>query len=240
MVMRLDRLLSECGVASRTESAKAARSGKITVNGVPVKKNDAKVEPETDVVCYCGKTVHYRKYVYVLLNKPAGYVSATEDGKDIVVTALLPEEYRKMGVFPCGRLDKNTVGLMLLTNDGPLSHRLLAPKTHVPKQYRFRVKFPLSEADCQCLSNGIDIGGYVTKPCEIRLNGEKEGIISLTEGKYHQIKRMMEAVHNQIVFLERVSFGPLTLDGLPERGDWRELCADEIARLTASVSAQKA
>ncbi len=239
MVMRLDRLLSECGIASRTESARAARSGKITVNGSPVKKNDVKVEPEKDVVCYCGKAVHYRKYVYVLLNKPAGYVSATEDGRDVVVTALLPEEYRKMGVFPCGRLDKNTVGLMLLTNDGQLSHRLLAPKTHVSKQYRFRVKFPLSEADCRCLSSGVDIGGYVTKPCEIRLDGEKEGVISLTEGKYHQIKRMMEAVHNQIVFLERISFGPLTLEGLPERGDWREPDEDEINRLIASCSTQK-
>lgn len=233
MVMRLDRMLSECGVASRTESSKAVRSGKVTVNGVPAKKSDLKVETETDVICYCGKTVHYRKYVYVLLNKPAGYVSATEDGKEPVVTLLLPEEYRKMGVFPCGRLDKNTVGLMLLTNDGPLSHRLLAPKSHVAKQYRFRVKFPLSEADCKHLTAGIDIGDYVTKPCEIRLEDQTEGILTLTEGKYHQIKRMMEAVHNQIVFLERISFGPLTLDGLRQRGDWRELNEDEIARLNA-------
>lgn len=233
MVMRLDRMLSECGVASRTESSKAVRSGKVTVNGVPAKKSDLKVETETDVICYCGKTVHYRKYVYVLLNKPAGYVSATEDGKEPVVTLLLPEEYRKMGVFPCGRLDKNTVGLMLLTNDGPLSHRLLAPKSHVAKQYRFRVKFPLSEADCKHLAAGIDIGDYVTKPCEIRLEDQTEGILTLTEGKYHQIKRMMEAVHNQIVFLERISFGPLTLDGLRQRGDWRELNEDEIARLNA-------
>ncbi len=233
MAMRLDKLLSECGIASRTESAKAARSGQVTVNCVPVKKADVKVEPDSDVICYCGRNVRYRKYVYVLLNKPAGYVSATEDGKEPVVTLLLPEEYRKMGVFPCGRLDKNTVGLMLLTNDGPLSHRLLAPKSHVAKQYRFRVKFPLSEADCRQMSQGIDIGDYVTKPCEIRLENEKEGIITLVEGKYHQIKRMMEAVHNQIVFLERITFGPLCLDGLAERGDWRELNDDEIALLTA-------
>lgn len=233
MAIRLDKLLSECGVASRTESAKAARGGQITVNGIPVKKADVKVEPDTDVICYCGRIVRYRKYVYVLLNKPAGYVSATDDGKDPVVTSLLPEEYRKMGVFPCGRLDKNTVGLMLLTNDGPLSHRLLAPKSHVAKKYRFQVKFPLSKEDCRQMSQGIDIGDYVTKPCEIQLEGEREGTITLVEGKYHQIKRMMEAVHNQIVFLERITFGPLTLDGLTERGDWRELTDDEISLLTS-------
>ena len=231
MNMRLDKMLSECGIASRKESSRAARAGQITVNGVPVKNADAKVDPERDAVIFCGRPIQYKKYVYFLLNKPDGYVSATEDGKDPVVTDLFPEEYRKMGIFPCGRLDKHTLGLMLITNDGALSHRLLAPNSHVAKSYRFCVKFPLSEADAQTLESGVDIGGYVTKPCQVTLESEKSGVITIIEGKYHQIKLMMEAVHNQITYLERISFGPLTLDEGLLRGEWRELSSAEIDAL---------
>ncbi len=233
--MRLDKLLSECGLATRSESGRAARAGKITVNGQPVRRADVKVDPDADQVTFCGIPVVYRRFVYLMLNKPDGYISATEDGRgDPVVTELLPEEYRKMGVFPCGRLDKHTLGLMLLTNDGQLSHRLLAPKSHVTKSYAFAVKFPLSDADIACLEAGVDIGGYVTKPCRIERKSEKEGIIAITEGKYHQIKLMMEAVHNQITYLERVSFGPLVLEPLLERGQWRELTAEEIESLQST------
>ena len=230
--MRLDKMLSECGVASRSESSRAARAGKITVNGIAVRKPDAAIDPERDEVVYCGKPVRYRKYVYLMLNKPDGYISATEDGRgDPVVTDLLDPEYRKMGVFPCGRLDKHTLGLMLITNDGALSHRLLAPKSHVAKSYAFSVKFPLSDADISALCGGVDIGGYVTKPCEVSMTGEREGVITIIEGKYHQIKLMMEAVHNQITALERKTFGPLVLDPTLARGEWRELTAAEIEAL---------
>jgi 16S rRNA pseudouridine516 synthase len=230
--MRLDKMLSECGVASRSESSRAARAGKITVNGVSVRKADVAIDPERDEVNYCGKPVRYRKYVYLMLNKPDGYISATEDGRgDPVVTDLLDPEYRKMGVFPCGRLDKHTLGLMLLTNDGALSHRLLAPKSHVAKSYAFSVKFPLSDSDVSALCAGVDIGGYVTKPCEVELQSERMGVITIVEGKYHQIKLMMEAVHNQITALERISFGPLSLDSQLARGEWRELTDAEIAEL---------
>lgn len=227
MTVRLDKMLSECGIASRTETAKACRAGQVTVNGSPALRADLHVDPEHDRITFCGRSVRYRKFVYLMLNKPDGYVSATEDGRDPVVTDLLPDEYRKMGLFPCGRLDKHTLGLMLLTNDGALSHRLLAPKSHVEKSYGFRVKFPLSDADISSLEKGIDIGEYVTKPCRVQRSGEREGVIFLTEGKYHQIKRMMEAVHNQITHLERLTFGPLTLDPTLKRGDWRELSEDE-------------
>ena len=224
-------MLSECGIASRRESAKAVKAGQVTVNGVPAKKPEQQIDPECDKVVFCGRAIRYRKYVYVMLNKPDGYVSATEDGKDPTVLELLPEEYRKMELFPCGRLDKHTLGLMLLTNDGQLSHRLLAPKSHVTKCYAFRVKFPLSEADVSSLERGVDIGGYVTQPCRLSPENEREGIIAITEGKYHQIKLMMEAVHNQITYLERKSFGPLTLDPALERGQWRELSDGEIQSL---------
>ena len=238
--MRLDKMISECGIASRSEVAKAARAGSITVNGVSIRRADEKVDPETDTVIYRGTPVVWRRFVYLMLNKPDGYISATEDGRgDPVVTDLLPPEYRKMGVFPCGRLDKHTLGLMLLTNDGALSHRLLAPKSHVTKSYGFCVKFPLSEVDVAALEAGVDIGGYITKPCRVSLANEKAGVISITEGKYHQIKLMMEAVHNQITRLERLTFGPLVLDPLLSRGEWRELTADEILQLTQSTSENK-
>ena len=233
--MRLDKLLSECGIASRKETAKAAKAGQITVNGIPAVKADMQVDPIADVVIFCGRKVVWREFVYVMLNKPDDYVSATEDSRgEQVVTSLLPEEYQKMGLFPCGRLDKHTLGLMLLTNDGQLSHRLLSPKRHVAKTYAFRVKFPLSEADVSELQSGIDIGGYLTKPCTVALIDEREGQITLTEGKYHQIKLMMEAVHNQITYLERITFGPLSLDPALERGEWRELTDEEIAALNQS------
>ncbi len=230
--MRLDKMLSECGVASRTETARAARAGRITVNGAVARKPDLAVDPDRDEVVFCGETVRYRKFVYVMLNKPDGYISATEDGRgDPVVTDLLSPIYRKLGVFPCGRLDKHTLGLMLLTNDGALSHRLLAPKSHVSKCYAFRVKFPLSDEDVAALCAGVDIGGYLTKPCEVRLTEERAGEITLTEGKYHQIKLMMEARHNQITYLERITFGSLSLDPALSRGEWRELTDAEIAAL---------
>ena len=233
--MRLDKLLSECGIASRKESARAAKAGQITVNGIPAAKADMQVDPATDEITFCGRAVKWREFVYVMLNKPDGYVSATEDARgEQVVTSLLPEEYQRMGLFPCGRLDKHTLGLMLLTNDGQLSHRLLSPKRHVSKTYAFRVKFLLSEADVSALESGVDIGGYLTKPCTVKLTDEREGQITLTEGKYHQIKLMMEAVHNQITYLERITFGPLTLDPTLSRGEWRELTNEEITALNQS------
>ena len=233
--MRLDKLLSECGIASRKESAKAAKAGQILINGTPATKADMQVDPATDSIIFCGRAVKWQQFVYVMLNKPDGYVSATEDARgEQVVTQLLPEEYQKRGLFPCGRLDKHTLGLMLLTDDGQLSHRLLSPKRHVAKTYAFRVKFPLSEADVSALEAGVDIGGYVTKPCTVKLRDEREGQITLTEGKYHQIKLMMEAVHNQITYLERITFGPLSLDSTLSRGEWRELTEAEIKALNQS------
>ena len=235
--MRLDKLLSESGIASRRETARACRAGQITVNGVPANRPDLPVDESTDAVVYCGVPVRYRKYVYLLLNKPDGYVSATEDGNDPVVTELVPETYRRMGIFPCGRLDKHTLGLMLLTNDGALSHRLLAPKSHVTKTYRFALRDPLSQEQVDLLETGVDIGGYRTKPCRIRMDTASSGTISITEGKYHQIKRMMEAVGNKITALERISFGTLVLDPEFPRGAWRELTQQEIDALSRDLQA---
>ena len=229
--MRLDKMISSTGIASRSQIASAVRGGRVLVDGVVARKADMQIDPDAASVVYCGTPVCYRKFTYIMLNKPEGYVSATEDGRLPTVIELLPEELQKIGLFPCGRLDKNTLGLMLLTNDGDTSHRLLAPKSHVTKTYAFRVKFPLSDEDVLALESGVDIGGYMTAPCSVVRDGEKEGKITLTEGKYHQIKLMMEAVHNQVTHLERISFGPLVLDSALARGEWRYLSDDEIAAL---------
>ncbi len=229
--MRLDKFICDCGLASRSEISRACRAGGVTVNGVPVKKADFGVNPETDAVIYCGRKVVWRKFVYLLLNKPQGYVSATEDGDAPCVTELVPAEYRKMEIFPCGRLDKYTTGLMLLTNDGQLAHKLLAPKSHVTKRYGFCVALPLTDVDIAKLESGVNIGDCTTAPCKITLDTAETGQIEITEGKYHQIKRMMETVGNKITELERLTFGPLKLDRTLGRGQWRELTADEINAL---------
>ena len=229
--MRLDKFIVESGLASRTEIAKVARGGGITVNGQVVRRASGHIDPTTDIITYLGREVVWREFTYVMLNKPDGYVSATDDPINPTVLTLLPDELQRIGLFPCGRLDKNTLGLMILTNNGPLAHKLLAPKNHVSKRYRFTVKYPVSESDVAELEKGVDIGGYFTAPCKVEMIDEKNGYITLTEGKYHQIKLMAEAVHNQITYLERVTFGPIALDESLERGQWRYLNEEEEAAL---------
>ncbi|MBE6608054.1 MAG: rRNA pseudouridine synthase [Ruminococcaceae bacterium] len=225
--MRLDKFLVSTGTVTRSEAIKLCRAGKVTVNGRAEKDSSVKIDPAKDEVFLLGKKTEYRKYTYIMMNKPEGVVSATEDG-DVTVIDLLPQELRRIGLFPCGRLDKNTHGFVLLTNNGELAHFLLSPKHHVRKEYYFETKFPLSEEDRITLENGVDIGGYTTAPCNVILDGEKKGIITLTEGKYHQIKLMMTAVHNQITFLKRISFAEIALDTTLAEGSWRYLSDDEI------------
>ena len=226
--MRLDKLLSEMGKATRSEAGKLIRAGKVLVNGTAPKKPDFKVDPEKDAVVFLGEAITYKKFTYIMLNKPEGYVSATEDENEKTVLDLVSDEDRKKGLFPCGRLDKNTLGLVILTNDGEGAHRLLSPKHHVSKVYKFESKFPLSGSDVSALESGVDIGGYFTKPCQIKLyDNLQSGEITLTEGKYHQIKRMLEAVNNKITYLERISFGNIALDPALSRGEWRYLTEKE-------------
>ena len=231
--MRIDKFLSNMGVATRTESSKAARGGLILLNGVAIKKADVHIDPEKDVIVYCGRKIEYRKYTYILMNKPDGVVSATEDGRDKTVIDLLPEELQRLNLFPCGRLDKHTLGLVMLTDDGDLAHRLLSPKHHVKKKYYFESKFPLTDEEISYLQKGATLeDGYVTKPSEIELfEDKKSGHITLVEGKYHQIKRMLESVNNKITYLERITFGSLVLDENLARGEWRFLTENEIKEL---------
>lgn len=234
--MRVDKFLSETGTATRSEAAKAVKKGGVFVNGAPCPRADTHIDPEKDRVSYFGKEIVYKKFRYIILNKPRGYVSATEDGRDPTVLELLPREYMKFGLFPCGRLDKNTLGLMLLTNDGELAHRLLSPKHHVEKTYEFDAKFPLSSEDKTMLERGITLDdGYVTMPSRIELTGDgTSGRITITEGKYHQIKRMLDAVGNKITMLKRIRFGPLVLEDNLCEGMWRELTEEETELLRRS------
>ena len=226
--MRIDKLLSQMGKATRKESASLARAGKISVNGVPVKKADVHIDPDKDVVILCGEKIVYKEFTYIMLNKPDGYVSATEDGRERTVLELLPEEERRKNLFPCGRLDKNTLGLMILTNDGDSAHKCLSPKHHFAKTYAFEAKLPISEEQRVLLEDGVDIGGYFTMPCKVELDAsQRSGKITLTEGKYHQIKRMLEAIDNKITYLERISFGGIVLDSTLARGEWRYLTDEE-------------
>ena len=225
--MRLDKFLSNMGKATRSEAARLVRQGKVLVNGVPAKRSDTQIDPENDTILLNGLPVCYKEFTYIMLNKPEGYVSATDDPREKTVLDLVDPEDRRKGLFPCGRLDKNTLGLVILTNDGDSAHRLLSPRHHVSKVYKFEALLPISEDDVARLQRGVDIGGYFTKPCTVRLTGEKCGEITLTEGKYHQIKRMLEAVGNKITYLERVSFGGIELDPQLKRGEWRYLTEAE-------------
>ena len=228
--MRIDKLLSELGIASRKEAAKVAKSGGIIVDGVAVRDVSKHIDPERSQVIYLGREVVYQKYTYVMLNKPTGYVSATDDKSLPYVTELLPEELRRRELFPVGRLDRDTVGLMILTNNGVLAHSLLSPKHHVTKEYYFTAAEPIRSGAEEHFKNGVTLAdGYECKPAELYLSEDRrEGRIVLTEGKYHQIKRMIAAQDNRVTSLERISFGGIKLDGALSRGEWRYLTKEEI------------
>ena len=235
--MRIDKLISDMGVATRRETAQIARRGGILVDGVPERDASRHIDPEQQVITFLGREISYRRFTYVMLNKPSGYVSATEDSHLPVVTELLPEELRKRELFPVGRLDRDTVGLMILTNNGPLAHTLLSPKHHVAKEYRFESAEPLPKGVEERFSEGVTLAdGYECKSAVISLDESRaSGIIELTEGKYHQIKRMIASFDNKVTYLERISFAGIPLDPTLQRGEWRYLTDDEIASLEAKA-----
>ena len=236
--MRIDKFISEAGIASRKECAKAAKAGLLLVDGVAVKDTSKHIDPENCRVTFMGRDIEYKKFVYVLLNKPEGYVSATEDGKFPVVTELLPEELQRRGLFPVGRLDKDTLGVMLLTDDGKLAHTVLSPKKHVSKVYYFECAEPLCDGAEELFKNGVVLkDGYECKSAELSMAEDRlSGEITLTEGKYHQIKRMIASQSNRVTYLERVSFASLPFGNLPPRGEWRYLSAEEEACLIAAAN----
>ncbi len=224
--MRLDKYLSDAGVASRSESAKAVRRGAVSVNGAVVKSPSVHIDENSDTVLFAGKRVLRKENIYIMLNKPKGYVSSTDD-KEKTVMELLSGVPGLKNVFPCGRLDKDTTGLLLITDNGPLAHELLSPSKHVEKTYYFETADCLTDEMILKLNTGVDIGHHISRSEKTEKIGEKSGKITVTEGKFHQIKRMFHAVGTEICELERISFGPLVLDEKLERGSWRYLTDSE-------------
>ena len=229
---RLDKRLAATGVWSRKEARDLIRAGRVTVEGQVCRRPEDKVE-KTAAVLVDGQPLEGGGPVYIMLHKPAGLVSATEDAREKTVLSLLPERYQRLGLFPAGRLDKDTEGLVLLTNDGPLAHRLLAPKSHVDKVYYVEVDGVLDEADCAAVRQGVELAdGYLCLPGELELfDGGKAAHITLHEGKYHQIKRMMASRGKPVTYLKRLKFGPLALDETLPKGGWRVLNDEEIQAL---------
>ena len=229
-LLRLDKYLADAGVGTRSQVKQMIRKGQIAINGETVKKPDQKVDGEKDKIEVMGKEIRYQKYRYLLLHKPSGYVSATEDKKEQTVLSLLPEELRK-DLFPVGRLDKDTEGLLLLTNDGALAHRLLSPKKHVDKTYYARVQGRVTDEDQAAFLQGVDIGDEKdTMPAQLEiLEAAEESRILLTiqEGRFHQVKRMVEARGKKVVYLKRISMGPLALEEGLKPGNYRELTEEE-------------
>lgn len=231
-MMRLDKFLSEASPYSRRESEKLIRRGAVTVNGETVSKPDAKVS-ETDEVRINRRLIVYRKYIYLMLNKPQGYLSATEDKRDPVVTDLVPEDLRHFNVFPVGRLDKDTEGLLLLTNDGNFDHALMSPKKQVTKRYFAILDKPAEPADAGLFAAGMDLGDFTTKPgkLEISQDDPTHVFVEISEGKFHQVKRMCEKVGKTVLFLKRTAIGALPLDKSLKPGECRELTAEELILL---------
>lgn len=234
--MRLDKFFSEAGLLSRKETARAVSRGEITVDGVPAQRADMKIDETAAAVCLRGERVAFSRFVYVMLHKPQGYISATSDGRAPVVTELLPDILQRRGLFPCGRLDKDTTGFMLLTDDGQTAHKLLSPRHHVEKVYAFTLDAPLALGAEERFLRGVSLGDEVCKPAALSLNADRRsGKITLTEGKYHQIKRMMQKEGSTVTALSRISFGGIPLDGALAAGEWRYLTPEETAHLLSQT-----
>jgi len=216
--MRLDKFLANENIGSRKEVGVLVRHGGVTVNGQAVKKADMQIDPEKDEICVNGEPVKYNKFIYLLMNKPAGVLTATRDSRQKTVLDLVPEEFRRKDLFPAGRLDKDTTGMLILTDDGDFAHRMLAPKSHVMKRYMAELDLPAEEADIDRFSEGIVSGDDHFAPAKLEISEEDPHIawVEIREGKFHQVKRMFSACGKTVVKLRRLSIGALVLeDALP-------------------------
>lgn len=234
MKIRLDKYLADMGKGTRSEVKKVISKGLVRVNGAVVKKPETKLDIEIDQVLYEGESVGYAQFEYYMLNKPAGIISATEDKRERTVVDLIEDKKRK-DLFPVGRLDRDTEGLLLISNDGELAHRLLSPAKHVDKVYYAKIDGVVTEADVEVFQKGIDIGEEkLTRPAKLRIlkSGEMSEIeLTIREGKFHQVKRMFHAVGKEVVYLKRLQMGPLTLDETLKSGEYRKLTEQEITEL---------
>ena len=227
-MMRLDKMLSHLGYGSRKEVKEFIRKGYVLVNGEVITNDDFKVDEINDEVVIANETINYESNIYLMLNKPDGYISATFDYYDPIVLDLI-DGYEKMGLFPVGRLDKDTVGLLLITNDGKLAHKLLSPKSHVDKTYYLKYDGKLPTNCQELFSNGIVLDdGYKCMSASFFDLGNGCGNIVIKEGKYHQVKRMMQALGCEVTYLKRINFGPISLDNSLKEGEYRHLTEEEV------------
>lgn len=226
--MRLDKFLCELNIGSRSQIKTYIRQKLVTVNGELASKPEQKIDENKDTVIFRGETLQYQKFVYYMLNKPQGVVSATQDNTAGTVVDLI-DSPRKSDLFPVGRLDKDTEGLLLLTNDGELAHNMLSPKKHVDKTYFVTIEKPLSSTEITALENGVDIGDdKPTAPAKVAIQDDTHILLTIHEGRFHQVKRMLKAVDNEVLALKRISFGALTLDENLAPGESRELTEQEV------------
>lgn len=232
---RIDKVLSNLGIVSRSECKKAVKQGLITVNGLICKSSDTKIDPDTDRIEYKGEKINSSSFVYYMLHKPVGVITATEDDEQATVFDLIKE--KRKGLAAVGRLDKDTTGILLITNDGQLNHYLVSPRHHVKKRYEVLIDGKLTEQNIHELSNGMDIGDdKPTLPAEIEILDDNEPqrvAICITEGRYHQVKRMFSKVNCPVLKLHRSDFGELHLDSSLKPGQYRELTGEEIDKLKA-------
>lgn len=231
MLLRLDKMLAHCGYGSRKEVKTYIRKGEVIVNGEIIKDDDYKVDSEKDEIIVFDENVNYLKKVYIMLNKPDGVVSATYDPYKKTVIDLV-NEYANYKIFPVGRLDIDSVGLLLITNDGKLCHNLLSPKCHVDKTYFVNFDGEFKEQYYNEFENGIILDdGYKTLPGKVTLKDNKSALVTIHEGKFHQVKRMFEALNMKVTYLKRISFGSLILDETLKEGEYRLLTEEEVAML---------
>ena len=244
MKIRLDRWLAALSVGSRTEVRELIRKGRVSADGKTVRDPALSFDPDSAVLQLDGKTLDGRLVRHVMLNKPAGLLTAARDRKQPTVMDLLPEEYAGIGCMPVGRLDKDTTGLLLLTCDGEMNHRLLAPGRHVDKVYRASVSGRLTEREVQAFAEGLELSDFRAKPAELRIltAGEEssEAEVTVTEGKFHQVKRMFSATGHEVLTLRRLRFGPLALDEALSEGQWRELTEGELRLLRQAAGMEEA
>lgn len=233
--MRIDKLLANMGFGTRKEVRQLLKNGAVRVNEEVIKKPNIHVDPDQDQIVCLGEPVVYREFIYLMMNKKQGVLSATEDLREKTVIDLLSDEHRHFKPFPVGRLDKDTEGFLLISNNGKLAHNLLAPKKNVPKTYYAHVEGIVTEEDVQAFSEGVTLDdGYETKPGRLKIlksNTLSEIELTITEGKYHQVKRMFQAVGKKVVYLKRLSMGPIQLDESIPLGSYRELTEAELRLL---------
>lgn len=236
--LRLDKLLADTGLWSRKEARDLIRRGQVTVDGAVVKQPEAKVDPAQSSLTAAGQPVLWQKYAYIMMNKPSGVLTATEDRRQPTVLDLLPQELRRKQLRPVGRLDKDTEGLLLLTDDGPLAHRLLAPKSHVDKVYYAETEGTVDEDDIAAFAAGMTLGdGLVCQSAGLERLGPERCLVTLREGKFHQVKRMLAARGKPVRYLKRLSMGPLTLDEVLAPGAWRPLTEEEVWKVKGKTGA---